>query len=48
MNPFEGKIYGGVGFVIAAYTVVWGGLLLYAVYLVIRRRAARIEAEKSQ
>ena len=43
-----GVIEGGWGYVAAAYAVVWGGMLLYAINLLRRRRsAAREVADES-
>ena len=44
MNETAGVIQGGWGFVVAAYTVVWGGLLVYATSLFLRRRRSARDA----
>ncbi len=43
-----GTIEGGWDFVVAAYAVVWGGLLLYGSSLYWRRRRADLEIPKEK
>jgi hypothetical protein len=41
----SGVITGGWGYVIAAYSIFWVGLALYALSLILRTRAAKSEKE---
>ena len=41
----EGHIEGGWGFVTAAYTVVWGGIIAYVFSIYFRTRRAKLDAD---
>ena len=41
----EGVVEGGWGFVIAAYSVVWGTIIVYGATLFARRASAEREAK---
>lgn len=41
----EGVLYGGWEYIEAAYAIVWGGMLIYGVTVILRRRAAEREAQ---